>query len=125
MLIVTILGDGRKRFSELRRSIEGISQRMLTVTLKALERDGLVTRTVHPTVPPRVEYDLTELGRTLLVPIDALAAWAGDNRVRIKDARDRYDAREARRAKSSAARTATTSSTDRPSTSSPARSSRR
>lgn len=125
VLIVTILGGGRKRFSELRRSIEGISQRMLTLTLKALERDGLVTRTVHPTVPPRVEYDLTELGRTLLVPIDALAEWAGDNRVRIQDARDRYDAREARRAKSSAARVATTSSSDRSSKSSPRRSSRR
>jgi DNA-binding HxlR family transcriptional regulator len=99
VLVVALLGDGRKRFSELRRSIEGISQRMLTLTLKALERDGLVTRTVYPTIPPRVEYELTELGRTLLVPIMSLAAWADQNRVAIQDARGRFDAREARKAK--------------------------
>jgi DNA-binding HxlR family transcriptional regulator len=95
--IVVTLGDGRRRFSDLRRSIEGISQRMLTLTLKGLERDGLVTRTVYPTIPPRVEYELTELGRTLRVPIQALAHWARDNRRTIQDARDVYDAREARR----------------------------
>jgi len=97
VLIVTVLGDGRKRFSELRRRIEGISQRMLTLTLKDLERDGLVTRTVHATMPPRVEYDLTPLGRTLLEPIMALALWAGENRPAIQQARDVYDARNARR----------------------------
>jgi DNA-binding HxlR family transcriptional regulator len=93
VLIVSVLGDGRKRFSEVRRRIEGISQRMLTLTLKDLERDGLVTRTVHPTMPPRVEYDLTPLGRTLLEPVAALALWAGDNQPEIQRARDAYDAR--------------------------------
>ena len=98
VLIVTVLGDGEgaagpKRFSELRRRIEGISQRMLTLTLKDLVRDGLVTRTVYPTVPARVEYALTPLGRTLLDPIMALALWAGENRPAIQQARDVYDAR--------------------------------
>ncbi len=64
VLVVALLGDGKKRFSELRRTIEGISQRMLTLTLKGLERDGLVTRTMFPTIPPRVEYELTKLGRS-------------------------------------------------------------
>src|SRR2546421_2349465 len=73
VLVVELLGDGTKRFSELRRSIEGISQRMLTLTVRGLERDGLVTRTVFPTVPPRVDYQLTAMGRTLLKPIRALA----------------------------------------------------
>src|SRR5258707_15551936 len=72
VLIVSLLGDQPKRFNELRRTIEGISQRMLTLTLKGLERDGLVTRTVYPTIPPRVEYKLTALGRTLLKPIQAI-----------------------------------------------------
>lgn len=93
VLIVRLLADGPKRFSELRRTIEGISQRMLTLTLKGLERDGLVTRTVFPTVPPRVEYELTDLGRTLRKPIQTLAKWAQDNRERIQLARYRYDAR--------------------------------
>ncbi len=92
VLIVGLLGEGRLRFGELRRSIEGISQRMLTLTLRGLERDGLVTRTVYPTIPPRVEYELTDLGRTLLVPIKALATWAGDNRQRIQAAREGFDA---------------------------------
>ena len=103
VLIVQLLADGPKRFSELRRTIEGISQRMLTLTLKGLERDGLVTRTVYPTIPPRVEYELTDLGRTLLVPIMALAAWADQNRVAIQEARGRFDARAARRAKAAEA----------------------
>jgi DNA-binding HxlR family transcriptional regulator len=94
VLVVTLLRDDRKRFSDLRRSIEGISQRMLTLTLKALERDGLVTRTVHPTVPPRVEYELTELGRTLLVPVSGLAEWAQANRGAIQKARLEYDTRD-------------------------------
>jgi DNA-binding HxlR family transcriptional regulator len=100
VLIVVVLGEGKRRFSELRRAIEGISQRMLTLTLKDLERDGLVTRTVHPTVPPRVEYDLTPLGRTLLEPITALADWAGANKNAIHSARDRYDARAGERERS-------------------------
>lgn len=95
VLVVTLLRDDRKRFSDLRRSIEGISQRMLTLTLKALERDGLVTRTVHPTIPPRVEYELTELGRTLLVPVTGLAEWAQANRGAIQKARAEYDAQRA------------------------------
>src|SRR6185436_9529963 len=74
--IVALLGDGPMRFSELRRSIEGISQRMLTLTLRGLERDGLIARTVFPEIPPRVEYELTRLGRTLLEPIQGLADWA-------------------------------------------------
>ena len=73
--------------------IEGISQRMLTLTLKGLERDGLITRTVYPTIPPRVDYQLTKLGRGLLVPITGLANWAGENRQKIQDAREKYDAR--------------------------------
>jgi DNA-binding HxlR family transcriptional regulator len=92
VLIVQLLADGPKRFSELRRMIEGISQRMLTLTLKGLERDGLVTRTVFPTIPPRVEYELTGLGRTLRKPIQALAQWAQENRELIQHARNHYDA---------------------------------
>jgi DNA-binding HxlR family transcriptional regulator len=93
VLIVQLLADGPKRFSELRRAIEGISQRMLTLTLKGLERDGLVIRTVYPTVPPRVEYELTGLGRTLRKPIQTLAKWAQENRERIQQSRNRYDAK--------------------------------
>jgi DNA-binding HxlR family transcriptional regulator len=91
MLIVTLLGEGPQRFNELRRSIDGISQRMLTLTLRNLERDGLVSRTIEPTTPPRVEYALTPLGRTLLEPVMALAAWAGEHREAVRTARDRYD----------------------------------
>ncbi len=91
---VAMLGGGPRRFSELKRAIEGISQRMLTLTLRGLERDGLVTRTVHPTVPPSVEYALTPLGRTLLDPVMALVAWAERNRGRIQQARDRFDGKD-------------------------------
>ena len=91
--IVALLGDGSKRFSELRRAIEGISQRMLTLTLRNLERDGLVTRTVFPEIPPRVDYELTRLGETLLEPIIALAEWAETNRTSIQSARDKFDTR--------------------------------
>ena len=93
VLVVSRLGAGAMRFNELRRSIGGISQRMLTLTLRGLERDGLVTRTVYPTIPPRVEYQLTELGRTLQKPIQSLAKWAQENRERIQQSRNRYDAR--------------------------------
>ena len=92
VLIVALLGEGRMRFSELRRSIEGISQRMLTLTLRGLERDGLVVRTLFPTIPPRVDYELTKLGRTLLDPIHALADWAEKHRTAIQASRDRFDA---------------------------------
>jgi DNA-binding HxlR family transcriptional regulator len=91
--IVAMLSGGPLRFSELRRRIDGISQRMLTLTLRSLERDGLVTRTVHPTVPPSVEYALTRLGRTLIEPVMALVAWAEKNKTRIQVARDEFDRR--------------------------------
>ena len=94
--VVALLGDGSMRFSELRRSIEGISQRMLTLTLRNLERDGLVLRTVFPEILPRVDYELTKLGDTLLDPITALAEWAGENRVSIQSARDKFDAKKQR-----------------------------
>jgi DNA-binding HxlR family transcriptional regulator len=94
VLVVGLLGDGKKRFGELRRSIEGISQRMLTLTLKGLERDGLVSRTVYPTIPPRVEYQLTKLGRSLLKPVKGLGTWAAHNRERIQSAREKYDAQK-------------------------------
>ena len=92
VLVVVTLGDGPKRFNELRRSIASISQRMLTLTLRGLERDGLVTRTVFPTIPPRVDYALTELGRSLLQPVGALGNWARQNHARIVQARIRFDA---------------------------------
>ena len=92
VLVVKILGRGPMRFNELKRTIDGISQRMLTLTLRALERDGLVTRTVYPSVPPRVEYELTQLGRSLLEPVSGLGLWARRNRAIIEDARRRFDA---------------------------------
>lgn len=92
VLVVSLLGDGPMRFSELKRTIEGISQRMLTLTLRGLERDGLVTRAVFPTIPPRVDYELTPLGTTLLEPVMALADWARTHRFQIQAARDRFDA---------------------------------
>jgi DNA-binding HxlR family transcriptional regulator len=102
VMVVRYLGDGPRRFSDLRRSIEGISQRMLTLTHRGLERDGLLTRTVYPTIPPRVDYELTRLGVTLLEPIRALASWASENRTSIQASRDRFDAQEAKRAKGTA-----------------------
>jgi DNA-binding HxlR family transcriptional regulator len=91
VLVVTRLGAGSMRFNELRRSIGGISQRMLTLTLRGLERDGLVTRTVFPTIPPRVDYALTPLGRDLLEPVSALGEWATRNQAKIARARERFD----------------------------------
>src|SRR5271157_1343746 len=91
VLVVTRLGGGPLRFNELRRAIGGISQRMLTLTLRGLERDGLVTRTAFPTIPPRVDYALTRLGRSLLDPVSALGLWARRNRSAIADARRRFD----------------------------------
>ncbi|THD63534.1 helix-turn-helix domain-containing protein [Phenylobacterium sp.] len=92
VMIVRLLGFGPKRFNEMRRAINGISQRMLTLTLRGLERDGLVTRTVFPTIPPRVDYELTDLGRSLFAPIDALGHWAFTHRPEIEAARARFDA---------------------------------
>jgi DNA-binding HxlR family transcriptional regulator len=92
VLVVSTLGDGPKRFNELRKALGSISQRMLTLTLRGLERDGLVTRTVYPTNPPRVDYALTRLGRSLLEPVSELGLWARKNRPAIQDARQKFDA---------------------------------
>ncbi|TQM28635.1 winged helix-turn-helix transcriptional regulator [Nocardia bhagyanarayanae] len=92
VLIVDALAEGTLRYTDLRRRIEGISQKMLTQTLRQLEADGFVTRTVHPTVPPRVDYTLTELGHSLRVPIAALRDWIETNINRIEDARRRAGA---------------------------------
>ncbi|QFU15575.1 winged helix-turn-helix transcriptional regulator [Microvirga thermotolerans] len=92
--VVVQLGDGPKRFNELRRIVDGISQRMLTLTLRGLERDGLVHRTVYPTIPPRVEYRLTEMGCSLLKIVRALGEWVICNRDMILEARRRFDAAE-------------------------------
>lgn len=92
VLVVQTLEPGPVRFNELRRRIGAISQRMLTVTLRHLERDGLVTRRVMPTTPPQVEYSLTELGRSLCDPLSALADWATRTQAQIRRARMQYDA---------------------------------
>jgi DNA-binding HxlR family transcriptional regulator len=91
VLVIGRLRDGPLRYGELRRSVTGISQRMLTLTVRALERDGLVTRTVHPSIPPRVEYALTDVGRTLLDPVLELAGWATEHRGDVEASRRRYD----------------------------------
>lgn len=95
LLIATLQGD-RLRFSELLRHIPGISQRMLTLTLRQLERDGLITRTAHAEVPPRVEYELTELGGTLILIARTIGDWAMENHPAIEKSRARYDARKNR-----------------------------
>jgi DNA-binding HxlR family transcriptional regulator len=94
VLVVNLLGDGPLRFSALRRMIDGISQKMLTTTLRGLERDGFVIRTVFPTTPPSVAYELTALGRDLLVPVVALADWARKNQYRMDEARRAFDAQQ-------------------------------
>jgi DNA-binding HxlR family transcriptional regulator len=91
LYVVRCLRDQPLRFNELRRSIEGISQRMLTLTLRALERDGLITRTVYASKPPRVDYELTEIGRTLVEPVVALLSWAERNRIYIHYSRRNFD----------------------------------
>ena len=91
LLVVQNLGDGPQRFNELKHCIGNISQKMLTTTLRSLERDGFVTRTVYPTIPPRVDYELTDLGRELLIPVKGLAEWAIANAGRISEARARFD----------------------------------
>ncbi len=88
-----MLRDGPRRFNEIKRLIDGISQRMLTLTLRGLERDGLVTRTVFPSIPPRVDYELTDLGRGLSKPVIALGQWAIEHRREIEAARARFDGR--------------------------------
>jgi DNA-binding HxlR family transcriptional regulator len=93
MYVIDLLGQGTMRFSELHRSIDGITARMLTVTLRGLERDGIVTRTIHPVIPPRVEYDLTPMGQTLLNTIGQLVTWADSHLPEISAAQVAYDAR--------------------------------
>jgi DNA-binding HxlR family transcriptional regulator len=94
VLVIALLADQTRRFMDLRRAIPDISQRMLTVTLRHLERDGLVERSVYPTVPVTVEYRLTALGGTLLDPLTRLLEWAFDHEARISAAREAYDAAE-------------------------------
>ena len=94
VLVVGALEQGPLRYNELRRAIDGISQRMLTLTLKGLERDGLVDRTMYPTIPPRVDYELTELGRNLMVPLRSLYDWAVKHRAAMLVARRKFAARE-------------------------------
>ena len=93
VLVISLLGVRAQRFNELRRSIEGISQRMLTLTVRGLERDGLITRTIFPTIPPRVDYELTDLGRGLSRPVEALGKWAMEHLAQIEAARTRFDKR--------------------------------
>ena len=95
VLIIVLLGDGPKRFSEIKRMVGGISQRMLTLTLRGLERDGLVTRTVFPTIPPRVDYELTKLGRSLQSAVEPLGAWAQTHVADIHKSREKFDKRKA------------------------------
>jgi len=92
MLLVLLLRGGTRRFSELKRVVPGISQRMLTLTLRSLERDGLVKRTLHPAIPPRVDYELTALGHSLSQPIAALGDWAKEHEDEIRAARSGFDA---------------------------------
>jgi DNA-binding HxlR family transcriptional regulator len=94
VLIIIMLAERPQRFSELKRAIGGVSQRMLTLSLRGLERDGLVKRTVFPVVPPRVEYQLTPLGRSLLAPVSALGEWARGHLAEIDAAREAFDRRE-------------------------------
>src|ERR1700739_2756904 len=91
VFVIMMLANGPKRFNELKRMVGGISQRMLTLTLRGLERDGLVTRTVFPTIPPRVDYELTDLGRALRKPVETLGKWAIDHQHEIESARTRFD----------------------------------
>jgi DNA-binding HxlR family transcriptional regulator len=91
VFVVGMLSGGPLRFNEIRRAVDGISQRMLTLTLRGLERDGLVTRTVYPTIPPKVEYELTELGATLIKTLNSLAEWARVNRKAVEASRARFD----------------------------------
>lgn len=91
VLVVSYLGNGPMRFNVLRKTVNGISQKMLTTTLRNLERDGFVTRTVFPTIPPKVEYALTDMGRDLLRPVQALGEWAVANEANVMMARARFD----------------------------------
>lgn len=92
LIVVKALANGNQRYGELHRSIEGISQKMLTQTLRSMERDGLVGRTVHPVVPPKVEYSLTSLGRSLIDLLDAIDTWAERHIDEVRIAREAHDA---------------------------------
>jgi DNA-binding HxlR family transcriptional regulator len=89
ILLLMALGDRRMRFGELNRAINGISQRMLTVTLRNLEHDGILIRTVYPTIPPRVEYELSDRGRSLKLALAPIGKWVVENRTDIEEARER------------------------------------
>ena len=93
VFVIMLLGNGPRRFNEIKRMVGGISQRMLTLTLRGLERDGLVTRTVFPTIPPRVDYELTDLGRGLCKPVVELGKWAYGHLTEIEAARAKFDGR--------------------------------
>jgi len=95
VLIVVLLGDGPKRFNEIKRMVGGISQRMLTFTLRGLERDGLVSRTVFPTTPQRVDYELTKLGGTLWKAVEPLSSWARAHVREILASREQFDEKDA------------------------------
>jgi DNA-binding HxlR family transcriptional regulator len=92
VMVVGVLSDGPQRFSTVLRTIGAVSHRMLTLTLRGLERDGLVTRTIYPTIPPKVEYELTDMGRSLIGPLRTLSSWGRKNRPAIEEARVRFDA---------------------------------
>ena len=94
VMVVGVLEEGPLRYNEIRRAVDGISQRMLTLTLKELERDGLVTRTMYPTIPPRVDYELTQLGRNLMTPLRSLYDWAVKHRPAMLAARKRFAEKE-------------------------------
>jgi DNA-binding HxlR family transcriptional regulator len=96
-LVIRVLDDGTLRYSDLQRRVGGVSQKMLTQTLRGLERDGLVARHVYPVVPPRVEYSLTPLGRSLVEPLDAICRWAERHLPEMLQARSRNDRKEPRR----------------------------
>jgi DNA-binding HxlR family transcriptional regulator len=93
ILIVMMLAHGPRRFNELKRMIDGISQRMLTLNLRGLEREGLISRKIYPTIPPKVEYKLTDLGRSLCCHVVAIGQWAESNYDAIQDARQAFDAK--------------------------------
>jgi DNA-binding HxlR family transcriptional regulator len=93
VMVVGVLSGGPQRFNTILRTVGGVSHRMLTLTLRGLERDGLVTRTVYPTIPPKVEYELTDLGRSLIKPLKTLSAWGRQHRSLIEEARAQFDAR--------------------------------
>ena len=93
ILIVMMLARGPQRFNELKRLVEGISQRMLTLNLRGLEREGLISRKIFPTIPPKVEYALTDLGQSLCIHVISLGQWAEENYDAIQAAREAFDAR--------------------------------